>query len=71
MGYLDFLDYFEDDDIFLIKYGLIIANFLTIILLLFFKKKVVIQEEKNVLLVTAHPDDETMFFIPTIVNLIQ
>ena len=25
--------------------------------------------DKNILFVTAHPDDEAMFFVPTIMNL--
>lgn len=30
------------------------------------KRKTSDFEEKNVLLVTAHPDDEAMFFLPTL-----
>lgn len=38
-----------------------------------YKKKTntILQNSKRVLLVTAHPDDESMFFGPTLVNIIR
>lgn len=35
------------------------------------KKNDILQNSKRVLLVTAHPDDECMFFGPTLVNIIR
>lgn len=64
MGFLDELD---ELDLFLLKYGLIIANFVTIFFLLLMRRPLPGPPEvREVLLVTAHPDDEAMFFIPTI-----
>lgn len=63
---MGFMDWLEDDDLFLIKYGLIIGNFMTIIVLIYFRRVHTDPQIKNVLLLTAHPDDEAMFFIPTI-----
>ncbi|CAD8081211.1 unnamed protein product [Paramecium sonneborni] len=59
----------DDDLLFILKYGLIISNFITIFILLYFKSKKQHnqkEEKKCVLIVTAHPDDEAMFFLPTI-----
>ncbi|CAD8151799.1 unnamed protein product [Paramecium octaurelia] len=73
MGLLDIIEELIDDDLlFLLKYGLIISNFITIFVLLYFKSKKQQnenEENKSVLLVTAHPDDEAMFFLPTITYL--
>jgi len=52
-----------------IKYGLIIGNFLIIVILLIVSQRnphISQDKRKNVLFATAHPDDETMFFVPTI-----
>ncbi|CAD8060953.1 unnamed protein product [Paramecium primaurelia] len=73
MGLFDIIEEIIDDDLlFILKYGLIISNFITIFILLYFKSKKQ-QNEKDentsVLLVTAHPDDEAMFFLPTITYL--
>jgi N-acetylglucosaminylphosphatidylinositol deacetylase len=67
----DIIEWLESDDIFLIKYGFVIANTFTLIFLYLIKrfrpsKKKDDDEIKNILFVTAHPDDEAMFFIPTI-----
>ena len=67
-------DWLESDDIFLIKYGFIIANFTTLIFLYIAKQmrpQKVSTNDSNVLIVTAHPDDEAMFFLPTIKTLIK
>lgn len=70
MEYLDnFIEWFETEDLFLLKYGLVLSNFVTILFLLVVKGKTSNKEitfQDKVLLVTAHPDDEAMFFLPTI-----
>lgn len=71
MEYIDsFIEWFENEDLFILKYGLVISNFVTILFLLALKsrnrKTSRVEGEDNVLLVTAHPDDEAMFFLPTI-----
>lgn len=54
------------------KYALIITNFLIIFVLVLTKRrKQVLDQTKKVLFVTAHPDDESMFFLPTFANLRQ
>jgi len=60
---------------FLLRYCVIISNFFIIIVILIVKRsgKSGATEDntakKNILFVTAHPDDEAMFFVPTIVDL--
>lgn len=40
MGYFeDVLDWIDEDFIFLIKYGLVIANFISIFIILYFKRQ--------------------------------
>lgn len=58
----------------LLKYLIVAFNFVIIYYLSKVKK---MENEKNksknlqktLLLITAHPDDESMFFVPTIINL--
>ncbi|CAD8067364.1 unnamed protein product [Paramecium primaurelia] len=73
MEFFDIIEEIVDDDLlFILKYGLLISNFITIFILLYFKSKKQQnekEEKKSVLLVTAHPDDEAMFFLPTITYL--
>jgi len=55
-----------------LKYSLVLMNFVTIVVLWLYRRmhpKQQPQEKLNVLLVTAHPDDEAMFFQPTINEL--
>ena len=51
------------------KYGLILFNLGIILFLYFFKRFNCKQPEskKNVMIVTAHPDDESMLIIQTII----
>ena len=58
----------------LFKYFVLGMNFLIIIFLKNLRnenKKTEIEKnnKKTILLITAHPDDESMFFLPTILNL--
>lgn len=58
----------------LFKYLILLMNFLIIIFLKSAQnKKKVLEKQKNtkktILILTAHPDDESMFFLPTILNL--
>lgn len=75
MEYLDnVIEWFENEDLVLLKYGLVLSNFVTIIFLLLFRGAKVNKKEdikERVLIVTAHPDDEAMFFLPTIKLLIE
>ncbi|KRX01251.1 putative deacetylase LmbE-like domain [Pseudocohnilembus persalinus] len=72
----DLVDFSGDLDFFT-KYGLIISNFIIIGILLvkkqYFHQKLYNksndENKKNILFVTAHPDDEVMFFQPTIIDL--
>lgn len=77
MDYLDnFIEWFEAEDLFILKYGLVLSNFVTIFFLLFYRSKKSTkidpkQTQQTVLIVTAHPDDEAMFFLPTIKELVK
>jgi N-acetylglucosaminylphosphatidylinositol deacetylase len=64
---VDILDFGEGLD-FWTKYGLIISNFIIIGILVIktWNKNIIDVNKKNILFVTAHPDDEAMFFLPTI-----
>ncbi|KAL4446014.1 hypothetical protein ABPG74_011006 [Tetrahymena malaccensis] len=68
----EYVDFGEGLD-FWTKYGLIAMNFIMIVIILVAKKfkgsKGDQSEEKNILFVIAHPDDESMFFLPTILEM--
>lgn len=51
------------------KYVLLAFNVLTLIFVYFYKKKIKINKEHHILFVFAHPDDEAMFFGPTLSSL--
>lgn len=51
------------------KWILIAFNSLTILLLYLYKKNNKRPRQHSVLLLTAHPDDESMFFTPTISSI--
>lgn len=58
----------------LLKYLFLLFNFFIIIVLRKIKNKdrasrLTENAQKTILILTAHPDDESMFFIPAIVNL--
>ena len=61
----EFIDFTGELD-FLTKYGLVLSNFLIIFYFLAFKKTRGPTQNKKILYVIAHPDDETMFFLPSI-----
>lgn len=51
------------------KWILLSFNFITIIVVYLHKRKNKKPKEHNILFLTAHPDDECMFFRPTIESL--
>lgn len=51
------------------KWILLSINFITIIFVYIHKQKNKKPRQHHILFVTSHPDDECMFFRPTIVNL--
>ena len=67
MEYLESLASFDID----LKYLVLLFNFVTIASLLIYRKlhPPPKPERHNILILTAHPDDEAMFFQPTIKNL--
>eukprot|EP01017_Pseudomicrothorax_dubius_P049779 TRINITY_DN9311_c0_g1_i1.p1 TRINITY_DN9311_c0_g1~~TRINITY_DN9311_c0_g1_i1.p1 ORF type:complete len:178 (+),score=35.56 TRINITY_DN9311_c0_g1_i1:64-597(+) len=72
MGIMDFLEIFNVELEWYFRYALIISNFVLITVLLIFRGRrqgTTDEPRKNVLILIAHPDDETMFFIPTITSL--
>ena len=65
------LEYLSIDNFF--KYFMIISNFIFIIFLVIYNKYYRKDEDEfipNVLLVISHPDDESMFFRPTIEDIV-
>ena len=48
------------------KYILLAFNFITLLVIYLHKRKHKPPKQHHVLLLTAHPDDESMFFRPTI-----
>lgn len=53
------------------KWILLCFNFITIVFVYLYKRNNKQPRQHSILFVTAHPDDECMFFRPTITNLIQ
>lgn len=68
---MDFFDSLLESVDISFKYILLSLNFFTIIFVYIFKSKNKKPKEHNVLFITAHPDDEAMFFRPTIKSLID
>jgi hypothetical protein len=75
-GWTDILvDFFSGELEWYFKYGIIISNFILILMLSYFTSKrrqqqIAKQEKrKSILFVISHPDDEAMFFVPTIKNV--
>ena len=70
LKYMEFLDELTQIN-FDLKYILILFNFVTIAVLVIYRKMnpTPVGEKHPILFLIAHPDDECMFFQPTIKNL--
>jgi hypothetical protein len=51
------------------KYILIVFNFMTLIVVYIHKNRQKHKKEHHVLFLTSHPDDEVMFFRPSLISI--
>ena len=52
-----------------VRYFMVYYQFTFVILFIFMSETQKLVQGKNIALITAHPDDEAMFFTPTLLHL--